>query len=192
MTIFAIRNDGYDFQELDLKIDDVIDSRPNDVDEDSVLDFSLLNYPMARWWPTPDTEFVTIDNDQTAPIPDISKWIDASLVLSAKAFRLLGDTLKEWGEILPITVGSENFYIFNCLTFGAVQKDLCEKSFYKGEEVGLKSIVFDHTDVAEKVIFKTDLNSCMELYCGDRLKNVIEEYKLTGVIFSERLVEDFN
>ena len=192
MTVFAIRNDGYDFQELDLKIDDVIDLRPNDLDENNVLDFSLLNYPMAQWWPTPDTEFIAIDNDQAAPIPDISKWIDVSLVLSAKAFRLLGDTLKEWGELLPITVVGEKFYIFNCLTFGTVKEELCEKAYYQGEEVGLKTIMFDEEDVAKKTIFKTDLNSCMELYCGHRLKNIIEEYKLTGMIFSEKLVEDFN
>ncbi|RYY02294.1 MAG: hypothetical protein EOO53_11870 [Gammaproteobacteria bacterium] len=100
--------------------------------------------------------------------------------------------MKEWGEILPITVGSDKFYIFNCLTFGAVKEDLCEKAFYEGEDVGLKTIVFESQDVTAKLIFKTDLNSCMELYCGDRLKNIIEEYKLTRVIFSEKLIADFN
>ena len=191
-TVFAVRNDSYIFQEIDLKIDDVIDARPSDVDEDIVLDFSLNNYAMSDWWPTPDTEFVAIDNDSKALIPDISKWMDTSLVLSPKAYRLLGDTFKEWGEFLPITVRGEIFYIFNCLTFGLVHNNLCEKSYYEGEEVGIKTIVFDNQDVATKLVFKTTYNSCIELYCGDRLKNIVQSYELSGVIFSEILVEDFN
>lgn len=191
-AIFAIRNDGYAFQEIDLKIDDIIDARPNDIDENIVLDFSLKNYAMSDWWPTPDTEFIAIDNDKNASIPDISKWMDASLVLSPKAYRLLGDTFREWGELLPITVRNETFYIFNCLTFGLVRSDLCEKSYYEGEELGIKTIVFDTEDTAKKLMFKTTYNACMELYCGDRLKNIIQSYELSGVVFSEKLAEDFN
>lgn len=190
--VFAIRNDSYAFQELDLQIDDIIESRPTDVDEDSVLDFSLSNCAMADWWPTPSTEFLPIDNDPNAAIPDLSKWIDSSLVLSPKAYRLLGDTLIEWGELLPITVKGEIFYIFNCLTFGEVRKELCEKNYYEGEELGIKTIVFNDEDVSEKLVFKTNYNSCFELYCGERLKDILEGFGLSGVVFSTKLAEDFN
>jgi len=192
MTVFAIRNDGFDFQELDLEIDDFIDSRPKGVDENLVLDFSLENYSMSSWWPTPDTEFVAIDDDASAPIPDICKWIDASLVLSAKAHRILGDTLKPFGEFLPLTIRSEEFYIFNCLTVANVNEDLCEKNLYKGEEAGIKSLVFDERDIVDKLVFKTVYDSCMDLYCSERLKGIVQDYKLMGVVFSEKLVEDFN
>jgi len=192
MTVYAIRNDGYDFQELDLEIDDFIDARPKEVNERLVLDFSLENYAMLGWWPTPDTEFVAIDEDTGAPIPDICKWIDASLVLSAKAYRLLGDTLKPFGEFLPLTIRGEAFYIFNCLTLAKINEDLCEKNIYKGEEAGIKTLVFDDTDIADKLIFKTTYDSCMDLYCAERFKNILQDYKLTGVVFSEKLVEDFN
>ena len=192
MTVYAIRNDGYDFQELDLEIDDFIDARPEGVDERLVMDFSLENYAMLSWWPTPDTEFVAIDDAAGAPIPDICKWIDASLALSAKAHRLLGDTLKPFGEFLPLTIRGEAFYIFNCLTLGKINEDLCEKNIYKGQEAGIKSLVFDERDVADKLVFKTTYDSCMDLYCAERLKHIVEDYKLTGILFSEKLAEDFN
>jgi len=191
MTTYTIRNDGYSFQELDLEIDDFIDARPKGVDESIVLDFSLENYSMISWWPTPDTEFVAID-EQSAPIPDICRWIDASLVFSAKAHRLLGELLIPFGEFLPLTIRGEAFYIFNCLTLAKVNEDFCEKNIYKGEEAGIKTLVFDETDVADKLVFKTIYDSCMNLYCSERFKNVVTDYALTGVVFSEKLVEDFN
>lgn len=187
-NIFAIRNDNYSFQELDLMIDDIVDARPPALSEDAVLDFSLTNCEMSDWWPMPDTEFIPIDDD-SAPIPDIAKWIDASLVLSPKAYRLLGDTLKEYGELLPITVKKETYYIFNCRTFGQVKKELCEKSYYDGEEAGIKTIVFDLDDVSPKLVFKTDYNAGLELYCGERLKKLVEDFGLRGVIFSSELVQ---
>lgn len=187
--IYAIRNDGYLYQELDLQIDDFIDLRPSKIDEDTVLDFSLTNHAMADWWTTPDTEFNAIA-DASDPIPDIAKWIDSSLVLSPKAYRALGDTLKKWGELLPITVKGEIFYIYNCLTYGEINEDLCEKSYYEGEEFGIKTIVFNDNDIKDKWAFKTKYNSCFELYCGDRLKNAVESFGLKGVIFSERLANN--
>ena len=192
MTVYAIRNDGYDFQELDLEIDDFIDARPKGVDERLVLDFSLENYAMSSWWPRPDTEFVAIDDDADAPIPDICKWIDASLVFSSKAHRLLGDTLKPFGEFLPLTIRGEAYYIFNCLTLAKINEELCEKNIYKGEEMGIKSLVFDENDIVDKLVFKTTYDSCMDLYCSERLKNIVQDYQLTGVVFSQKLVEDFN
>lgn len=189
--MYAIRNNAANYQELDLQIYDVIASKPANINEDTVLDFSETNYAMVDWWTTLDTEFNPIDNP-SEPIPDISKWIDATLVLSPRAHRLLGETLKEFGELLPITVKGEIFYIFNCLTYGKIKEELCKKSYYEGEEFGIKTIVFDETDVQEKLIFKTAYNSCFELYCGDRFKNAVETFGLTGSIFSEKLVEDFN
>jgi len=192
MSVFSIRNDGYDFQELDLEIDDFIDARPADIDQRLVLDFSLKNYAMSSWWPTPDTEFVAIDDNAGAPIPDICKWIDASLVLSAKAHRLLGDTLKPFGEFLPVTIRGEAFYIFNCLTIAKINESLCEKIIYKGQEAGIKSLVFDEKDIADKLIFKTTYDSCMDLYCTDRFRNIVQDYELKGVTFSEKLIENFD
>lgn len=110
--IYLIQNDGFGYQQLDLMVDDIIDARPSGVAEDNILDFSQTNTPMAFWWPVPETIFINEEgSEDNSSIPDISKWIDASLVLSPKAKRLLGDTLKQWGELLPVKVRGEVFYI---------------------------------------------------------------------------------
>ena len=36
-----------------------------------------------------------------------------------------------------------------------------------------------------KIVFKTTYDFCMDLYCADRSKNIIQDYELTGVVFSE-------
>lgn len=182
--IYSIQDDGFDFQRLDLMLDDVIDARPEDVAEDDVLDFCQTNIRFAAWWPTPETQFVSVDGDQNAPVPDISKWIDASLVLSPKAYRYLGDLLKSWGELLPVIVGGDTFYIFNCSTFGEVDDSQSEKEYYEGEVVDIKKLVFNADDVAEKLIFKTPFNSCIEIYCGERLSVLVREFELSGVAFA--------
>lgn len=190
--VFAIRNDAYKFPELDLEVDDIIESMPASLEEDTVLDFSINNYAMLSWWPMPDTEFRGIGDESFTEVPDLSKWIDSTLVLSPKAHRILGELLKEYGELLPITVKSERFYIFNCLTFGRVKEEFCEKSYYEGSEIGIKKIVFDDADIQEKLVFKTRYNACFEMYCGEKPKEIIESFKLTGVSFSDSLVQDLN
>jgi len=58
--------------------------------------------------------------------------------------------------------------------------------------MGIKFLVFDDKDAVEKRVFKTSCDSCMDLYCADRFKNINQDYELTGVVFLEKLVEDFN
>lgn len=181
--IYCIQDDGFDFQRLDLMLDDVIDARPDDISEDDVLDFSQTNCRMVDWWPAPDTAFISESGGKSDPIPDISKWIDASLVLSPRAYRLLGATLEKWGELLPVIINGEKFYIFNCHTTGEVDLSQSEKEYFEGEEVGVKKIAFDSGDISEKLVFKTPFNSCIEIYCGDRFKSLVEEFALTGVQF---------
>lgn len=165
---------------------------PENMDFKDVLNFSRLNLSMAEWWPTFDTEFTPI-NDPSDPIPDIAPWIDSSLVLSPKAFRLLGDLLKPWGEFLPVTIlQGETWYIFNCLTFGEIIEEQCEMSYYEGEEFGVKTIVYDEADIKDKLIYKNRYNQGLEMCCGDRFKGAVEAFGLSGLRFSTKIVEDFN
>lgn len=181
--IYSIQDYGFDFQRLDLMLDDVIDARPEDVAEDDVLDFCQTNIRLAAWWPLPETQFISEGGDESAPIPDISKWIDASLVLSPKAYRYLGELLKSWGELLPVKVGEDTFYIFNCSTFGEVDESQSEKEYYEGAVVGIKKLVFNADDVTERLVFKTPFNSCIEIYCGERFHALVGEFGLSGLDF---------
>lgn len=191
-SIYAIRNDGFKFQELDLEIDDIIDNFPEDIDYKSAHDFSIENIAMTSWWPPIKTDFLNIADASPAPIPDISKWIDATLVLSPKAFRFIGETLKPFGELLPVTIAGETFHIFNCLTVAEVDEQACEKKFYQGEEMGIQTLAFKTGTEEQSLIFKTPYQNCMDLFCGEFLKHAVESFELTGVVFDANLAQNFD
>lgn len=188
MTVYAIRNDYYRFQQLDLQLTDLFPMVPDDIDVDDVVQFSQRNAPMAAWWQTPDTRFVPIEDKPTGAIPDISLWLYATIVLSPKAHRLLGDLLVPYGEFLPVTVEAETFHIFNCLTFGEERADACRFDGTDGIQLGLNTLVFQDS-VAEHVIFKSRLQNAASLFCGERFKQVVESYELSGVVFDRSLID---
>ena len=190
--VYAIRNDGYKFQELQLEVDDFIDNFPEEISFHEAQDFSLANLSMADWWQPINASFAPIEAESQDPLPDIAKWINATLVLSPKAFSAIGDALARDGELLPITIAGQTFYIFNCLKSVNVDHAKCEKAFYEGEELGWKKIAFSDKDVGQSTIFKSQDQGCLDLFCGDALKNLIEANQLTGVVFDQNLVRSFD
>jgi hypothetical protein len=45
--------------------------------------------------------------------------------------------------------------------------------------------VFNEYDVNGKVVFKTPEQHCIDIYCTDRLKNAIQDFELSGVVFDK-------
>lgn len=188
--IFAIRNDGIKFLELDLEILDVTRHKPDNVPLDDVLDFHIRNTKMKSWWKTPETDFLKNEADPEAPIPDISCWIDATLLLSPQAHRLLGDTLQSSGEFLPVIVNNETYYIFNCFVIGEANEDSSKHDFEGDMQLGLNYLEFKDS-ATENLIFKTPFDSCLTLFCTDRFKEIVESFDLKGVVFDKNLIEVF-
>lgn len=75
------------------------------------------------------------------------------------------------------------FLYFNCLTFEFIDEEKSEKEYFGGEEVGVKKIAFDEKAIGEKLAFKTSYNACIELYCGEKLKTLVSDLQLTGIVF---------
>lgn len=190
MTVYAIRTDYYRFQQLDLQLTDLFPSVPDDIDFDDVVQFSQRNAALSGWWQTPDTRFIPIEDKPEGAIPDISLWLYATLVLSPKAHRLLGELIKPYGEFLPVTVAGETFQIFNCRTFGEEDPAGCQLEHADGMELGLNTLAFS-ASVNQLVIFKSRLQNAASLFCTERLKEVVESYQLSGVVFDTNLIEVF-
>jgi len=169
METYAIRRDGYSYQDLDLEIDDFIEIFPEDMDYNTIHDFSLENLALAQYWKPLRTGFSEIQGEQNL-IPDICNWIDATLFLSPKAYRFLKDTLNPFGEFLPVLIGDDTYYIFNCLTIANGDSSTDEFSF-------------STESIKDKLIFKAPEQHCIDIYCTDRLKDAIESFDLHGVIF---------
>lgn len=186
-NIYAIRNDEK-YQELDLEIDDVLSFSPDQIDMDDVLEFHIRNTAMKSWWKTPVVEFIDLTETDNAQVPDIRHWVDSGLILSPKAYRLLGQSLQPCGEFLPLLVGDETYQLFNCFTVGDADDEKSQFEYYEGQRLGIVKLVFDD-EAANNLIWKTPLESCLSLFCSDRLKNIVETYELTGIWFDQNLIQ---
>jgi hypothetical protein len=172
MVIYKIENDGFRFQELDLDVFDFQSSFPDEISTLELHQFSENNLSLAKYWPSMSTGFFPIDGGENL-VPDVSCWIGATLLLSPRAHRLLGETLMPFGEFLPIWIENDIYQIFNCLT-------VCTAA---GSDDS--TIEFDRGDAKNKVIFKPGKDFECHIYCLDQLRNAIESFKLKGVVFQE-------
>lgn len=186
-NLYAIRKDLPKYKVLDLDILDITRNVPDEINLDSVYDFSQMNYAMAEWWKAPDTRYISTANAGAAAVPDISCWVDATLTLSPKAYRLLNDSLKDYGEFLPVSVAGESHYIFNCLTLGLPKEDKCTFNNEEGMQAGPKYLEFDQS-ASEFLVFKTPIENCLTLFCNERFKQIVESFGLRGAIFDDDLI----
>ena len=182
--IYAVRNDGIKYRELDLGILDVTRHTPDNVSFDDVLEFSLTNLAMKSWWMTPETEFYVREENPNAPIPDICAWIDSTLLLSGKAFRFLKDLLQNSGEFLPVIVEKETYYIFNCFVNGEADEDKVKYEYAGDVKLGVTHLKFKKS-AEELLVFKSIVDYCTTLYCGERFKTAVETFGLEGLMFDK-------
>lgn len=174
MNIYAIRKDSVKFQGLNFNIDDCIGIRPKTSNFKLVHDFSIKNLQLSEFWKLARTEF-SEHEDKDQQIPDITKWVNATLMLSPKAFHLLSYTLQPYGEFLPVIIDDDIYQIFNCLTTAKVEEGACSEG----------QLVFDEDSIGESLIFKSPFQKCCDIYCTTRLKTLIQEFKFKGVMFEE-------
>jgi len=189
--IYAIHNDYKNHKELDLETMDIARHAPDDIDLDDILGFSLANKPMSSWWVAPETKFLDVEDLPNCDIPDISVWAaGACLILSPKAQRLLGEALQQFGELLPVIIGSETYQIFNCLTLGNEDESKCRFRYENEMKLGLEHLEFDKK-APELLIFKSKLESCLTLFCNDQFRDTVQSFELSGLNFDEDLIEIF-
>lgn len=190
--IYAIRNDGLKFKELDLGKFDILRHKPDNVSLDDVLKFNVRNTEMQSWWKRPETEFISLTN-KNAIIPDISLSMSGTLVLSPKAYRLLGELMKDYGELLPVEADGETYHLFNCLAIGEadMEKSKFDYEDEHGTKMGITHLEFPE-NVKDNLVFKTQAESCITIFCNDRFKDIVESYNLTGIKFDEKLLEFYD
>lgn len=185
--IFRIKNDDFNYQAFALDIDDFIDFVPDEIPENQIIKFSYYNLQLKPWWGEVHSAFKGVGGEERQPLPDVSTWIDATLVLSSRAQSILKLLLSTFGEFLPVQCDHEIFYIFNCLTFGMADEINSKQDIQEGAFMGLKSLQFNTVDVDQKIVFKTTLNRCSDIYCNQEFKNMVESNNLSGIAFDADL-----
>ncbi|PHQ87345.1 MAG: hypothetical protein COB58_05135 [Thalassobium sp.] len=171
---------------------DIIRRAPRDLglEFDDIMEFSRRSTKMKAWWPDIETTFVANEDIESPEIPDITIWpAGAALVLTPKAYRLLGDLLGKFGELLPVRILNEEqpCWIFNCLTKKDADPELSEWEYQGGMPISIKRLGFEFGD-NDPVVFKSDFDNCAFLYCGDRFRKIVAEYELKGLAFDSLVV----
>ncbi len=188
--IFALRNDYTQYQDLKLGIRDLARKCPDDIPLDDVHKFSQRNTALESWWPTPETSFIKNQGFNKAQIPDIARWTKGTLVLSPKSYHLLSDLLQQSGELLPLLIGPEIYYIYNCHIFGKEDKEKTRFSYIDNQPFELLELAFTE-ETSKQLLFKSKSQNCITLYCNAQFKQLIQENKLNGLIFDEELLLNF-
>ena len=199
MRAYGIVQDGWKFKQFDLDHDSYIevyeDSLPEDASADfghsykELLDFGLYNISVADWWENIDGSFTvsTRLKDKNIPIPDIAVWTYGTLIFSASAKEKLARHLGSSGELLPVEVEGQEYFIFNCLTYAEHDQIKARHDIERDGEV-LPELGFNETDIKTKPLFKTKLKtSGVSIFCNDDFKAAVEENGLTGIKFNEDL-----
>lgn len=173
MSLYKIVNDTFDFQELGLEIDDLLEYFPENISTNEAYNFSQSNLSLKDFWPSFQTGFSIIEGEKNL-MPDISYWIGATLVISPKAFRHLGEFLTPYGELLPFIVSGDEYHIFNCLN-AIPAKPL--------EETPDEPDFGDQLKMETNEIIKPTAPFLPRIYCGDRLQEVVKAFELSGIDF---------
>lgn len=170
MTIYFISQENADFQELDLEVDDFIESFPDEIGDIEAHRFSYSNLLLSSFWPRMSTGLRPLEQGKNL-VPDLGHWLHAALFLSPQAHRYIGELMKPYGELLPVEIGGDVWYIFNCTAIAEVK--WC----------GPNEFGFVPESVGDKLVFKCLEPSAQGLYCSDRFKLLVASYDLRGVEF---------
>lgn len=158
-------------------------------------ELSDLGKPIEHDWQSIQGKFYPRVNARE--FPDITTWQTNFLILNQKAFDALNETLKPFGELLPLEVDSETFYLFNPLVQledDIIDMEKTEYEYHQTEEepVGFKVLNFDEKNIPEdKLIFCVQNDFAYNLYCDERFKNIVTEKGLCGLVFNTILADPY-
>ncbi len=150
-------------------------------------------------WVMPDAIFRKSPNFKKADkLPDISFWTTSHMVLNQKAYDVLASQLKEYGEFLPVSIEGITYYIFNVLYLvdeSFIDLDKSERE-YEGEgdcraQVGLHKLKFKEELLSNTLLFKTEFDTYLNIFCGDEFKDLVENAGLQGIVFKPDLASVF-
>lgn len=149
------------------------------------------NCSLKDIWVDLDLKMRDMPDAVNPAMPDISLWKSLYPLLSEKAYAALKDEMAPFGEFLPIKADGQRYYIFNCLVFGKEDEAGTELEYSEGIPIGIKSLAFDEEDVKDKLLFKSEISFCGNIFCGEKLKELCNKNLLGGLYFENNLLKIF-
>ncbi|MGD9000107.1 MAG: hypothetical protein PVF75_06810 [Granulosicoccaceae bacterium] len=158
------------------------------------LELSDFGKPVQYAWKPVKGKFIPKSSGATI-IPDISTWQTDLLILNQKAYDGLKDILEPYGELLPVEIGPDTYYLFNVLERlpdDVIDNENSEYEYYEEEAVGFRVLKFDENNIPQdKLLFCLHNDFAYNIYCDERLKNMINEKGLCGLYFNTILIDPY-
>lgn len=129
-------------------------------------------------------ELEGIIENKSKPIPDLSRLSGADLVLSARAYMALKETLETYGEFYKIPFKGESYYLFRCLNI--INKVDEEKSQLDDEDE-IVELHFRNKDVDSQLIWSTQYGYGGGLFCSQKFAEILDQMQLTGLRLNQNL-----
>jgi hypothetical protein len=173
----------------------LFDISPDEI-EAKLGDFFILDEP--RWqdfWVPVDGSFSDeSDSGDTLRLPDISCWISDNLVLSEEAKNKLQDHLRPYGELLPVNVEGNRWWVLHVTKLTsdeAVDEERSERVIDESTYKDVKMLAFRDEAVKDLLLFKSEYNDYKSIYCNQAFKDLIEGLGLQGLLFDTGLASIF-
>lgn len=188
MNIYRLKSMVNSYEVIDLDIFEFAEIIGDD-DLSLVRSQPRTNESLLDTWETPSCSY-SKEYKQAVKYPDISFW-GTYLLMSATAKTKMVALLSDFGEFLPLSVEGDEFYLFNCLTFGLEDKQLCVVKYNEGIKDGLESLAFDIQDVQSKPVFKSNLQGSRTLFVNEKFKQCYDANNFSGLRFDTELLNIF-
>lgn len=153
-----------------------------------ILNSTLLTESIGEKWPVISGWFHSLyGGTSIEEKPDIYLTEYTWLILSAHAKEQLEPELRLAGEFLPFDCDGQAYFLLVPHHIIPVDADNSKLNLVDGRRRGTAKVVFRNEDVGSHVLFKTDYDNGLNLFCSDKLKKSVEKHQLNGVYFDTEL-----
>ncbi len=183
MTIYRIHPDRMNYQLLTISSEEVISK----LGKQHPFHIDPTPKPYASIWKPLEVSFYDSTSvKKKTKLPDIT--VDhGRLFLNEAGINALSTLIEKDGEILPVTFGERHGVIFNALKSAEDFNAVDTKLSIKNDWGDLQSLAFFEEKIDSAALFKCQFDGFTGLFCNDAFKEMVEQEKLNGVIFSADL-----
>lgn len=189
MSVYKILPDYEKYRAFKLPMKDVLLTLSKDIPAPKLMHFYKHNLSLKGAWSNITASFEAVDSI-SAVVPDITAWVQGTLVLSQQALEALPGIVA-YGELLPVETPSGPYWILNCMKKVDADEHNSKNITEAGQVLDVQSLQFNAEEAAHAGLFKSPFDGYRSLFCSEQLMDSIQKSRLKGLIFSENLVGGF-
>lgn len=152
----------------------------------TMFHFDRRPYSYLQNWQALALQFTALSSGKKTAIPDLTVR-NGRLFLTQKSYEVLHGTLSGHGEFLPVTYEGGQGYLFNILSVAEMYDGVDIKQSTRDQYGNIQSIVFNENKIKNLVIFRTEFDAHLSIYCSQTFKDEVEKAGLQGLAFSADL-----